>query len=379
MPKITDSPTFCSVPWTSLNIDQTGLVMPCQMTDYKLGNLREKTIQEILADAPLRELKDAMVDGRWHPACSWCRLKEQTSGQSPRTKRLVEPEVKQQIDLNVDYFHLRDLAVNWSNLCNLTCVYCNDHTSTAWQGIKGIPITYIRNEQRDLVELAAAQGQNIRGLTLGGGEPLLQKSLPDFLDRLNPEICWVTVTTNLSVDISTNPVYQQLKDWPQVTWMISFDNVDPHRFEYVRRGASWSVFYENLQLLRQGSQYIWAHPAYSIYCALDLQSYYQFCDQQGIDLFWCELTHPWDLDVRRTSAEFRRRAQEEIDSVIEKYPNKFSQETLTGYRHTLIDPSHLIQPDYQINTLEWHRAIEQQLSQIYTFEELWPLEASLLA
>ena len=43
---ITQSPTFCSAPWTSLNIDQTGRVFPCMHSGYELGNIKEIPIQQ---------------------------------------------------------------------------------------------------------------------------------------------------------------------------------------------------------------------------------------------------------------------------------------------------------------------------------------------
>lgn len=378
MPKVTNSKTFCAAPWTGLNIDQTGLVMPCQMTDYKLGNLQNQTIQEILVSEPLRELRNTMIRGEWHPACAWCKQREDTSGCSARTTKLISDDIKSRIDQDAEYFHLTDLAVNWSNLCNISCVYCNPHTSTAWQSVKGIPIVYTRNKHQDLVSLAQEHGMHITGLMLGGGEPLLQKLLPEFLDHLNPQICRVVVTTNLSMDITNNAVYRRLREWPIVTWMISFDNANPQRFEYVRHGAKWDQFYQNINQLRLDKQQISAHPAYSIYCALDLENYYAFCHNEGLDLFWCELTHPWDLDARRMPLLFRQRAIEVIDTVTKRYPNMYSETTLLGYRQTLVDPAYIVGSNYQPRTRDWHRDIEKELGLSYKFEELWPEEANYL-
>ena len=76
---ITKSPTFCSAPWTSLNIDQTGRVFPCMHSGYELGNIKEIPIQQVLLNAPARELKNAMAQGEWHAACTWCKQLEETT------------------------------------------------------------------------------------------------------------------------------------------------------------------------------------------------------------------------------------------------------------------------------------------------------------
>ena len=57
-----------------------------------------------------------------------------------------------------------------------------------------------------MIELARTQGHNIQGLSLGGGEPLLQKGLDVFLSHLNPATVSVMVTTNLSMEISITKI-----------------------------------------------------------------------------------------------------------------------------------------------------------------------------
>lgn len=370
---ITDSKTFCSAPWTSLNIDQTGRVMPCMHSSYQLGNIKEKPIQEILLDQPLSELKQAMAQEQWHKACVWCKQLEETTGASGRTVRGTTPEALEKINADINWFGLEHIVVNWSNLCNLTCVYCNPKTSTAWQSIKKIPIVHVKNEHTDLIELARTHGPTIKGLTLGGGEPLLQKGLDQFLQHLRPESVSVLVTTNLSVELEKNAVYQILKTWPNVSWMISFDNADKDKFEYVRHGAAWEQFEKNIQTMKRDNQSIVAHPAYSIYNALDLVEYYEYCEQHDLDLFWCELTHPWDLDVRRYPKYIRNMAVAEIDRVVDRWGTKIRAiDKLLGYRKQLIDNSYLISPGYEIDPWLFHSKSEAELNPTNTFGQLWP-------
>lgn len=378
---ITDSPTFCPAPWTGLNITQTGCVYPCMHSGYELGNIKQTAIQEILKDSNMRELRTSIACGEWHDACKLCKQLEKTTGVSGRTVQHTKPETLAAIERDPDnFFELNHIVVNWSNLCNLTCVYCNPETSTAWQSIKGIPINHVRNEHPDLIRLAQEHGHTVHGLTLGGGEPLLQKGLLDFLRCLNHKQVRVMVTTNLSIDITNNPIYNELRTWSQVDWMISFDNADPAKFEYVRDGADWNVFVANIRLMKQHGQKVIAHPAYSIYCALDLVEYYEFCAANDLDIFWCELSHPWDLDIRRYSKELRQQAIIAIDCILDKYKSQhnLATETLERYRMTLLDNSYLITPKYQPGTIKFHQRIEQELKKTNTFKELWPNIAKYL-
>ena len=371
---ISDSPTFCPAPWTTLNIDQAGEVSPCFHCVDMIGNIKKNTIQEVITGPVVTGMKQAMARGEWAPGCSWCKRLEETTGVSGRTVRRASEETMAEINADPDFFKLEHLVVNWSNLCNLACVYCNPETSTAWQSIKKIPINHVKNEHADLIELARTQGHNIQGLSLGGGEPLLQKGLEQFLDYINPATVRVMITTNLSMDLEHNAIYQRLKTWPQVEWMISFDNANAEKFEYVRHGASWTQFVDNIQVMKRDQQKVQAHPAYSIYCALDLMEYYDFCAEQQLDIFWCELTHPLELDIRRQSTSLRQLAIAEIDRVVAKYKDQkhLSTDALERYRATLMDNSYLTNQDFVPDILTWHQGIETTLKKTTRFADLWP-------
>jgi MoaA/NifB/PqqE/SkfB family radical SAM enzyme len=372
--RITDSPTFCPAPWTSLNIDQAGHVSPCFHCVEMVGNNKTDTIQNIIHGPILTSMRETMSRGEWHSGCSWCKSLEETTGSSGRTVRHADQSTLTKIDNNLDFFELQHLVVNWSNLCNLACVYCNDETSTAWQSINKIPINHVKNEHQDLIELAITQGHNIQGLSLGGGEPLLQKGLDKFLDYITSSKVNVMVTTNLSMELTTNAIYQKLKTWPHVEWMISFDNADKEKFEYVRHNADWGQFVKNIRQLKADGQKVKAHPAYSIYCAWDLVKYYDFCVAEDIDIFWCELNHPIELDIRRYSAKVRQRAIEEIDKVLVKYPKReeLGTHALERYRLTLQDPGYINATDYTPqNIFEWTANIENKLKKTKKFQDLW--------
>lgn len=372
---IISSPTFCPAPWTSLNIDQTGRVSPCMYCYDSVGNVKDTPIQQVIQGPILTDMRDHMARGEWHSACKWCKQLEETTGASGRTVRYANEGTLAAIEKDPDnYFELQHIVVNWSNLCNLTCVYCNPETSTAWQSVKKIPINHVKNEHPDLIELAQEHGRTIVGLTLGGGEPLLQKGLLDFLRCLTPDQVRVTVTTNLSIDIANNAIYNELRTWPTVDWQISFDNADQDKFEYVRNGASWELFVNNIRLMKQHKQRVVAHPAYSIYCAFDLVEYYNFCIDHDLALFWCELTHPWDLDIRRFPAKQRQQAIDEIDRVVSQFGHKHDLgiDKLQQYRMTLIDNSYLVNPDYVLQTSEFHQLKEKELNKTVTFLQLWP-------
>lgn len=371
---ITSSPTFCSAPWTGVNIDQTGRVFPCMHTGYTLGNIKEQELSDIIAGNPMRELKETMCRGEWHNACKWCKELETTTGTSSRTQKRVDTETLAAIDADIDWFEPHHMAINWSNLCNLTCVYCNAETSTAWQSVEGIPINFVRNGHKSLIDIMKQKGHALQGLTLGGGEPLLQKGLLEMLKCVDPQKVNVLLTTNLSVELESNEIYQELRTWPHVSWMVSFDNADKDKFEYVRDRASWDKLEKNIRTLKQHNQHVWAHPAYSIYNAFDLVEYYEYCEALELDVFWCELTHPWDLDARRLPLQLRQLAAEEIDRVVARWGKNqnLATSTLENYRKQLLDNSYIFNINkYRPDVLAWHQKIETKLCKSLKFTDLW--------
>lgn len=378
---ITSSPTFCSAPWNSLNIDQTGRVSSCMHMREDIGNIKQTDLKDVLTGPKITAIKQAMARGEWHSACSWCKELEETTGHSGRTVRQCPEQTLATIDADIEYFEPHHLVVNWSNLCNLSCVYCNPDTSTVWQSVKKIPINFVRNDQQSLIEIMKEKGHALQGLTLGGGEPLLQKGLLDMLRSLKPEQVNVLLTTNLSIELETNDIYQELKTWPHVSWMVSFDNVDPDKFEYVRDRASWAQLRKNIDTLKRDNQHVIAHPAYSIYCAFDLTEYYEFCEKLELDLFWCELTNPWDLDTRRLPLTLRQKAVDEIDRVTARWGNtqNLGVSILKNYRKQLLDNSYVFNiNEYQPDVLGWHKNIEQELNKNTRFVDLWPALAEEL-
>jgi hypothetical protein len=112
---------------------------------------------------------------------------------------------------------------------------------------------------------------------------------------------------------------------------------------------------------------------------LDLVEYYDFCIAEELGIYWCELNHPVELDIRRHSQTLRDLAVEEINRVIDKYGDKRSLaiDVLKTYRNTLQDNSYLQnQENFKPSkTLEWHLEIENTLKKTNKFVDLWPILA----
>jgi molybdenum cofactor biosynthesis enzyme MoaA len=123
-------------------------------------------------------------------------------------------------------------------------VYCSPYYSSKWADLKGV-----NQKFRVFPTVTDSDLANLKFLQLAGGEPFLIKENFDLLDRLlkiNPEIK-IEVTTNLT-SIQNNKIYQLLKNFSNVTFVVSFESTKKN-FEYIRNGANWLEFRANLDQL----------------------------------------------------------------------------------------------------------------------------------
>lgn len=381
MSNISDSPTFCPAPWTHICLELGGLTRTCTYGRTVLGNSRDQSVEDILKGNVLQDIKQSIANGEWNPNCVYCKDSEQVGGRSERELNLkfVKQSTVDVINADIDYHCVEHASVNWNNLCNLSCTYCGPRNSSGWSKKLNIPIAIDVNKEESAVEYIAGNKNTLHSLLLGGGEPLLQKSVERLLTKLNPSTA-ISITTNLSVPLENNPVFNTiLKSNLQVTWMISFDGIGD-KFEYVRDGADWELFKHNISVLQQHNQSVVAHPAYSLYCAFDLKEYYAFCIEQGLPVFWCDLFAPEALDVRQMPKRLRDMAIAEIDHILDLYKERtdLSLDTLTQYRDMCVNgrgANTFIRP---VDVLAFHNKIEQQLGKAVTYADLWPNIYSIL-
>jgi MoaA/NifB/PqqE/SkfB family radical SAM enzyme len=385
---ITDSPTFCPCPWTALRLGTNGGVGICSFS-RDIGNSNDSSISDIVNSDKLKSIQQAIRNGEWHENCFYCEKVESTAG--GRSQRLHNIEwmdskdgLKDFINDNSDKFNLVDCSINWSNLCNLACNYCTPEISTGWQTALGKTVK-ISSMGDNSIDWLANNSDNLISMMIGGGEPLLQKNVDDLLSRLSftRKNINIHVTTNLSVDLETNPMFNRIKDNPnfEVVWSISFDCLGD-KFEYVRHGAEWAQFTKNIATLKKYEEFIIAHPAYGLYTAFDLEEYIDFCVNENINIWWCEIFEPHELDTRLLPESLSRVAIQNIDNALEKYKNisdlDLSLGTLVRYKEMIKKSMHmqdlgdLTDSEKAKKILAFNEKIEKQLPKKKSFAELWP-------
>ena len=198
------------------------------------------TPQEWLKSKTVQTAIDTLAKDEWPDSCERCMTEESAGLTSRRmTRDQMGPD-------------LTHLDLRFGNSCNLKCISCwsqsssriNDEATEMQQrGI--IPLHPIHENSvanwYDEKFFKYFENLNLKEVALAGGEPMMIKHLPEFLERLDPSVV-VRFTSNATI---YNPkVYKILKKFDKIIMSVSMDAVGD-RIEYIRYGTKWKDVEEN--------------------------------------------------------------------------------------------------------------------------------------
>ena len=231
---------FCAAPWSGLSLDPDGQGKVCCIN---LARTPITDFSQVKTSPVFTDIRAAVIEDLQHPSCKQCWDREASGDLDSRRSTYQYADFFHDLESTAS-FQLEHLDLRWSNTCNLNCVYCSPTYSSRWADLQGITQKF-----RIFPTVTDSDLSNLKILQLAGGEPLLIKENLDLLERLlkiNPAIN-IEITTNLT-SIHNNKIYQILKCFNSVTWVVSFESIG-QKFEYIRNGANWLKFQANLSQL----------------------------------------------------------------------------------------------------------------------------------
>jgi MoaA/NifB/PqqE/SkfB family radical SAM enzyme len=370
---------YCAAPWRGLHINPRGDVKTCCAGDPNmLGNLNDQSIEQVLHGPIMKEIRQTIRSGRLHEQYCYNCIQAERYGRSERDwHNGVNPDFD--CKLATDSEHIPTLIdVRWNITCNLSCNYCGDKCSSKWADLKRIPFrSGTRPYYEQVCDYLEQHRTNIKQVALVGGEPLLLKENERLLDVIADD-CLVTLITNLSVDLSTNKIFQKLSTRTRVGWSCSFDNIGA-RFEYVRYGGQWDLICKNINLIKSTTSHeIGIHSVYNLYNATCLTEFVSWVKQQGLTIQWQSLYGPACLDPLRFGQPIKQIAQTELQTVLGRNDltnseRDFLQVALANFTKDH-EPIDLEQLRAHVNEIENQYHSDQQGK----FAQLWPEISSLL-
>ena len=302
-----DSKTFCIYPWIHLHAYPTGEAYPCCHAEmaYPVGNTRFKSLEEIYRDAPMRELRNDMLNERPNPACGRCYEQEESgffSGRRSANKHHGH-HIKR---IDDDEFRMSYWDIRFSNLCNLSCRSCGHIFSSSWYQDqarlaggdwkdRNQVLNYAGRTETDMWEQLVPHLDYVEKIYFAGGEPLMMAEHYNILDELERrgrfDVRLIYNTNFTHVKLKNRTVFDYWKRFKSVAVGASLD--DQHgRAEYIRQGTEWHrVIANRIEMIQTCPNVdFYISPTLSIMNAWSLPDFHRQWAETG-------LIRPQDLNV----------------------------------------------------------------------------------
>lgn len=183
-----------------------------------------------------------LSEGTWPESCSPCKDQENKGIQSQRQK-------PRQYGPGLSHFDLR-----FGNSCNLKCISCWGMSSSSIAeeaaemlsaGVDSVHTVFDITNFNWVTEenLQRLYTSGMKEVYLTGGEPMMMKYLPEFLDRLDKNI---SLRFNTNCTIWNPKIEKLLRKFDNVLMALSLDATD-QRINYIRYGSDWSQVHKNAQ------------------------------------------------------------------------------------------------------------------------------------
>ena len=268
--KLTDSKTFCMMPWVHMHAFADGRVYPCCFGDYHapMGNLRTHTMEEVWNNQAYRDLRQNMLADKSSSVCKKCYEQESNGIFSLRNSiNRSHGKYVDEVDLTATdgthpEFKLRYWDVRFSNLCNFSCRSCGPVFSSNWykehvkmfgkkpevDGRELSVVEYAGRSKYDIWEQMQPHIPYLDQIYFAGGEPLIMEEHYMLLEKLIE-----LGKTDINLQYNTNFSEMSYKGKDVIDLWKHFSNVSVgasldamgNRGELMRRGQSWTQVAEN--------------------------------------------------------------------------------------------------------------------------------------
>lgn len=287
--KFLKSKSLCPLPFAGAIVNPDGSVQCCSISKETLGNVNEKSLEEILTTSKkLKQIKRDMLDNKFPHNCSDCYKKEQhhtktnlenISNRLYHIKILKDSPFKLYKD---EYqFELQQMDLRWRNTCNFACVYCDPYFSSVWAQFEGIPDKMTNNAMDETFEFAKRNIKNLKTIYMAGGEPFLIKEnlkIIELIQKENPDLL-LRINTNLS--ILTPKIYKQLETLNNVHWIVSAESTD-EKFNYIRWPGKYSTLVANIKKIQQLPHKVTINMTWNLLCASNILDFIDDMIKNGV-------------------------------------------------------------------------------------------------
>lgn len=303
---LSDSKRFCIYPWIHLHAWPTGQAFPCCMSEPagEVGNCHQSSLEQIWNDAPMKQLRVAMLTEQASPACTRCYEQEDAgffSGRRSANKHhghMINRIQETANDGQLDRFQLSYWDIRFSNLCNLSCRSCGHIFSSswyqdqarlagaAWAG-QNRALNYAGRTSTDIWEQLIPHLDYVEQIYFAGGEPLMMAEHYNILDELERrgrfDVRLIYNTNFTQTKLKDREVFDYWRKFESVSVGASLD-AQGSRAEYIRKGTAWDTVERNReQMLRVCPDVdFYISPTLSIMNAVHLPEFHRAWTEKGL-------------------------------------------------------------------------------------------------
>ena len=260
--KLTQSKTFCMMPWVHMHAFPDGRAYPCCLSDYwhPVGDLRKNTMAEIWNQDSYKTMRVNMLKDQTCKECVKCYEQEENGFFSLRNDanktygHNINEIDKTLTDGTHPEFKIRYWDVRFSNLCNFSCRTCGPIFSSNWYndhvklynrkpdvlGRDMLRVEYTAGDEDAMLEQMLPHIPYLEQVYFAGGEPLIMKEHYFMLEKLiehNKTDIRILYNTNFSeLRFKDKHVFDYWKHFKNVSVGASLD-ASGTRAELMRKGT----------------------------------------------------------------------------------------------------------------------------------------------
>lgn len=268
--RLTESKTFCMLPWVHMHAFPDGRVYPCCLADYwhPVGDLRKNTMEEVWNQQPYQTLRTNMLNEQPSKECKKCYEQEANGFFSMRNDsnrnyghHVSEVDSTDSSGYNPE-FRIRYWDVRFSNLCNFRCRSCGPIFSSNWfndhvklynrtpdvLGREMARVEYTTGDEDGMLEQMLPHIPHLEQVYFAGGEPLIMKEHYFMLEKLiehDKTDVRIQYNTNFSeLAFKDKHVFEYWRHFKNVSVGASID-ASGARAELMRKGTDWQQTVDN--------------------------------------------------------------------------------------------------------------------------------------
>jgi molybdenum cofactor biosynthesis enzyme MoaA len=243
---------FCALPFHHVQVETNGKFAVCCMHSAPSNqnmNINSCTVDEWRNSEYLAEIRQSFLDDKRHPGCSACWKQEDDGFISLRQRNANEYKI---LRVDVNERKITNVEIGLSNQCNLTCLMCDENSSSAIlaENVKlGINLrsqTDFKWHDQGYHNLQELLMQAPRLVNIRGGEPFYIKKLLELIENI-PEDRARTMALHITTNATTWTTrwYEALKKFKLIRFMFSVDATG-ELYEYMRFPGQWETVQSNI-------------------------------------------------------------------------------------------------------------------------------------